>query len=110
MSKEELRVTAYAAMIKKLPANRYHLLKYLCSFFNLISENKEKTLMGSSNLGVIFAPSFFGSMDKDVDLDVSSIDHISMCKESKFTAEITAEIILHQSVIFSVCFFFFFFF
>ena len=110
MSKVENRVEGYAAMIKSLPENNYQLLKYLCNFFHLISENKEITLMGASNLGVIFAPAFFGSMDKDKEIDSSSIDASSMCKESKFTAEITADIIAHQSLIFMVVFFFFFFF
>ena len=104
MSKEEIRIAAYAAMIRALPENSYHLLKYLCSFFHMIELNKEKTLMNASNLGVIFAPCFFGSMDKDPDIDISTIDHISMCKESKYTAEITADIIHHQSSIFNVCF------
>ena len=107
MSKVEARVASYAAMMKALPVNSYNLLKYLCSFFNLIAENKDVTLMNAINLGVIFAPCFFGSMDRDKDIDLSSIDHISMCKESKFTAEITADIILHQTEIFNVWFSFF---
>lgn len=104
MNKEEIRVASYAALMKSLPENNFHLMKYLCSFFNQIAQNKEITLMGANNLGVIFAPCVFGSMDQDRDIDIATIDHISMCKESKFTAEITADIILHQSEIFNVCY------
>lgn len=50
------------------------------------------------NLGVIFAPCFFGSMEKDPDIDITTIDHISMCKESKYTAAITADIIQNLKV------------
>ncbi|KAJ7381069.1 Protein fam13a [Desmophyllum pertusum] len=47
------------ALLEKLPASHYILLKYLCDFLVKVSMNEENNKMSSMALAIVFGPNFF---------------------------------------------------
>ncbi|XP_027057443.1 protein FAM13A-like isoform X1 [Pocillopora damicornis] len=47
------------ALLEKLPASNYHLLKYLCTFLVTVSMSEENNKMSSTALAIVFGPNFF---------------------------------------------------
>ena len=95
-----MRLLSYKAILMCLDLLRYKLLRYLLFFLHEVSKYSAKNLMSSANLSLIFAPSFFGTLDSDASVRKETIDPMAMCKESKFTAMITQELIDNVAEIF----------
>ena len=93
-------MNSFKSILKCLPKNRYNLLKYLSLFLYDVSQHNEVNLMSLSNIALVFAPSFFGTMDCDAGVLKESIDPMSMFKESKFTSMLTQEILSEAKYLF----------
>lgn len=101
LTSEETRIRTYIALLHALPPNSLALIRFLCLFLSDVAENSEKTLMTPSNLSLIFAPSFFGTLEDDLSVDMlGSIEPLAFSRASKFTASITEQLITNARMIF----------
>jgi len=101
LTSEETRIRTYIALLHACPRHSLALIRFLCLFLSDVAENHEKTLMTASNLSLIFAPSFFGTLEDDLSVDnMGTIEPLAFSRASKFTASITEQLITNAKMIF----------
>jgi len=93
LADQQSRLTAYKAVVDCLPPNQLNLFGCIIQFLSEVASFSEKNLMTSSNLSLIFAPLFFGTLEDDINVSKEAIDPMALCKETKFTANITQQLI-----------------
>lgn len=94
--REDYRLAFLGSLVKILPIERQALLVYLCEFFFEIINHSSENKMGSSNLSIIFAPSFFGQS--------ITTDSLRIIEEAKATSRIMQTLIENYPTIFKVCY------
>lgn len=102
LTNNDLRMKAFASILNTIPPTQYALLKHMCLLLSTIASNQEKTMMSASNLALIFAPSFLGSIEEEIAAEMGSIEPMALGRASKFTASVTQQLIAHASVIFNI--------
>ena len=97
----EFRKSCYRSILRCLPTYNYCLLQYLSLFLRDVASHTETNLMNVSNLSMVFAPTFFGTLDGDQEFRKEVVDPTALVKESRFTAMLTEEILSDPEYIFA---------
>lgn len=120
IASEEIRKHYMATIVACLPRWSFALLRYLTFFLNTVASFSSKNRMNASNLGMVFAPSWFGTIEDDIRTPSSNspvvgrsasisqgpgtrgpvIDQTAMLQDALLTGKLATELITHCHYIF----------